>query len=341
MRTKRHGRREGQLRGSSRLAPAVLLLLALAGGASAQGWETDILRDTFGYGEGTPADVDWDEIEQGCGARDCIPSIDEPRFLSADQADFLSPADVVMGIEVNGDARAYPIAILNFHEIVNDEIGGRPVVITYCPLCGSGIAFDRTFGNRVVEFGVSGLLRKNDLILYDRATESLWQQITGRAFAGPLRGEELRSLPVSITRWVRWREAHPDTRVLSTDTGYERPYDNKTPYGDYDRSRRLLFPVAFDQSLHPKTVVHGVEIGDDSYAVTESVLQAHGELSQAGDPAVRWQMLPSGEVTASREDTGERLVTHRMFWFAWYSFHTTTRLYTETDAAGEADPDDG
>ncbi len=334
--------RRGQLlQPSSRLALAVLLFFGLAAVAEAQGWETDILRDTFGYGEGTPADVDWSEIEQGCGARDCIPSIDKPRFVSADEADFLSAAEVVMGIEVDGDARAYPISILNYHEIVNDEIGGRPIAITYCPLCGSGIAFDRAFGERVVEFGVSGLLRKSDLILYDRATESLWQQITGRAFAGPMRGEELRTVPVSITRWVRWREAHPETRVLSTDTGFERPYSNKTPYGDYDESRRLLFPVAYDRSLHPKTVVHGVEVGDASYAVTDSVLQAHGELEQhsggdgSEDPGVRWEMLPSGEVTALRGDTGERLVTHRMFWFAWYSFHTTTRLYTEKDDAGD------
>ncbi|HZX24537.1 MAG TPA: DUF3179 domain-containing protein [Woeseiaceae bacterium] len=336
VRAVQRGQRRPPFPGISLFALTALLLLALADGAGAQGWETDILRDTFGYGEGTPADVDWNEIEQGCGARDCIPSIDEPRFVAADEAEFLSPADVVMGIEIDGDARAYPISILNFHEIVNDEIGGRPVAITYCPLCGSGIAFDRKFGEQVVEFGVSGLLRKSDLILYDRATESLWQQITGRAFAGPMRGEELEPIPVSITRWVRWRDAHPDTRVLSTDTGFERPYSNKTPYGDYDESRRLLFPVDYDRSLHPKTVVHGVEVGDASYAVTESVLQAHGELEQPGEPGVRWEMRPGGEVTAVRGDTGERLVTHRMFWFAWYSFHTTTRLYTEQD-----DADDG
>ncbi len=328
MRTGQYGRRERQLRASSPLGLAVLFLLLLPGMAASQGWQTDILRDTFGYGESTPADVDWSEVEQGCGARDCIPSIDQPRFVAADEADFISAADVVMGIEIDGDARAYPISILNFHEIVNDEIGGRPVAITYCPLCGSGIAFERKFGDRVVEFGVSGLLRKSDLILYDRATESLWQQITGQAFAGPMRGETLETIPVTITRWVRWREAHPDTRVLSTETGFDRPYSNKTPYGDYDQSRRLLFPVDYDRSLHPKTVVHGVEVGDASYAVTESVLKAHGALEQSGDPGVRWEMRPSGEVTAVRGDNGERLVTHRMFWFAWYSFHTTTHIHS-------------
>lgn len=313
---------------SRALMPALLLFGLSWSGALAQDWQTDILRETFGYGSNTPSDVPWGEVEQGCGTRDCIPSIDEPRFVAAEDADFLEPADYVMGIEVNGQARAYPITILNYHEIVNDEIGGRPVVITYCPLCGSGLAFDRRFGDRVVEFGVSGLLRNNDLILYDRATESLWQQITGRAFAGPMRGEELRTLPVSMAPWARWRDAHPETLVLSTDTGFERPYANRTPYGDYDDTERLLFPVAYDRRLHPKTVVHGVEAGDASFAITESALAAQGEVEQPGDPGVRWRMLPSGQVTAQALDSGEELVTHRMFWFAWYSFHTTTQLYT-------------
>jgi len=327
--------RKRQRKGSRAVLPGLLLFGLSWSGTLAQDWQTDILRDTFGYVGSTPSDVPWDEVQQGCSARDCIPSIDEPRFVAAEDADFLGPADYVMGLEVNGQARAYPIAILNYHEIVNDEIGGRPVVITYCPLCGSGLAFDRRFGDRVVEFGVSGLLRKNDLILYDRTTESLWQQITGRAFAGPMRGEELRTLPVSMARWERWRAAHPDTRVLSTDTGFERPYANRTPYGDYDESERLLFPVAYDRRLHPKTVVHGVETGDASFAITESELAAQGEVEQSGNPGVRWRMLPSGQVTAQALDTGEELVTHRMFWFAWYSFHTTTQLYTKSDASDE------
>jgi len=316
-----------------RLAGLILFALSSAS-VPAQGWPTNILRDTFGYDVDTPADVPWSEVQQACGSRDCIPSIDDPKFIAADDADFLGEDDIVMGIEVAGDARAYPISILNFHEIVNDVIGGEAIAITYCPLCGSGLAFDRNISGRVVEFGVSGLLRNSDLILYDRATESLWQQITGRAFAGPMRGEELVSRPVSITRFKRWRDAHPGTRVLSTDTGYRRPYENKTPYGDYDESDRLLFPVAFDLRLHPKTVVYGVETGDTSFAITQDVLQAKGEVEQADNPGVRWKMRNGGEVTAERIDTGDRLVAHRMFWFAWYSFHTTTHLYT-----GSGQPD--
>lgn len=306
---------------------ALLLLASGQAGAQERKWETDIIRDTFGFGADTPSDVPWDELLQGCGQRDCIPSIDNPRFVAAAEADFLADEDIVMAIELDGDARAYPVAILNYHEIVNDVIAGRPVAVTYCPLCGSGLVFERAFGGRTVEFGVSGLLRNNDLVLYDPATESLWQQITGRAFAGPMRGQELRAIPVAMTRWGTWRASHPGTRVLSTDTGFDRPYANKTPYGDYDSSDRLLFPVALDRRLHPKTVVYGVETAGASFAVTERALEAEKSIEQGGGPGLRWELTQSGQVEASRLDSGEPLVAHRMFWFAWYSFHVDTLLY--------------
>ena len=308
-------------------ALAILLLLPAAASAQGRSWDTDIVRDTFGFDADTPSDVPWDELVQGCGARDCIPSIDEPRFVAAGEADFLADGDIVMALELDGEARAYPVSILNYHEIVNDKVAGRPVAITYCPLCGSGLVFERTFEGRVVEFGVSGLLRNNDLVLYDRATESLWQQITGRAFAGPMRGQELQTVPVAMTRWGTWRAAHPGTRVLSIETGFDRPYANKTPYGDYDSSERLLFPVALDRRLHPKTVVYGVETEGASFAVTERALQRHKKIEQRGEPGLAWELTGSGQVEVRRIDTGEPVVPHRMFWFAWFSFHIDTLLH--------------
>lgn len=311
-----------------------LLVLALTSSASrAQEWQTDILSETFGYGPDTPSDVPWNEIQQACGGRDCIPSIDRPRFVPADSADFLADSDLVLALEMDGEARAYPVLILNYHEIVNDVIGGRPIAITYCPLCGSGVAFHRRFDGQSIEFGVSGLLRNNDLILYDRATESLWQQITGRAFAGPLRGRQLDFVPLTLTQWSKWQTAYPDTQVLSIDTGFEKPYANKTPYGDYDSSSRLLFPLSFDRRLHAKTVVHGVETGSGAYAVTEDGLTAAGTLVQRGEPDIRWTLQPSGEVLAVRQDTQAALVPHRMFWFAWYSFHPATKVISEAPAS--------
>jgi hypothetical protein len=318
----------------ARLVAALLplfLLAAVDAKAQAHSWDTDILQDTFGYTADTPSDAPWDEIMQGCGRRDCIPSIDHPRFIAAADAKFLADEDIVMGLELDGDTRAYPVTILNYHEIVNDVVAGRPLAVTYCPLCGSGLVFERTFNGQAVEFGVSGLLRNNDLILYDRETESLWQQITGRAFAGPLRGEELRAVPVTMTRWRRWRAAHPDTRVLSTDTGFDRPYANRLPYGDYDSSDRLLFPVALDRRLHPKTVVFGVELDGASFAVTERALEQERSIEQDGTPGLAWKLSDSGHVSVSRVDSGEMLVAHRMFWFAWFSFHVDTSLYEGTD----------
>ncbi len=308
---------------------AALLLPIVTAQANAQSWPTDILDESFGYGPRTPSDVPWNEVIQACGVRDCIPSLDAPKYVAATDAGFLDESELVLAIEINGDARAYPVAILNFHEIVNDEIGDQPIAITYCPLCGSGAAFHRNVGGRTLDFGVSGLLRNSDLILYDRATESLWQQITGRAFAGPLRGRLLDFIPVTLTQWSKWRSAHPHTLVLSTDTGFDRPYANKTPYGDYDSSRRLLFPVSFDRQLHPKTVVHGVEVDGKAYAVTDEALASSGTIDQPGSPGVRWRIRTSGEVEAFRLDTSEPLVSHRMFWFAWYSFHTATEIHSQ------------
>jgi len=309
---------------------ATLLLAFVTAPAVGQNWPTDIIDKTFGYDSNTPSDVPWDEVMQACGFRDCIPSIDAPNYVAASDADFLDESDLVLAIELDGNARAYPIAILNFHEIVNDRIGDQPVSITYCPLCGSGTAFRRNVGGRTLDFGVSGLLRNSDLILYDRATESLWQQITGRAFAGPLRGQSLEFLPVTLTQWSKWHASHPRTLVLSTETGFDRPYARKSPYGDYDSSRRLLFPVSFDGRLHPKTVVHGVEVEGKAYAVTAEALTLYGTIEQRGSPGIRWTIRSSGQVEAIRLDTSEPLVSHRMFWFAWYSFHPATEILTQT-----------
>ncbi len=307
----------------------LLSLLILAGTARGQAshWETDILRDTFGYRADMPSDVPWAELVQGCGERDCIPSLDAPKFVPATEAGFLAEDDVVMGLTIDGDARAYPVLIMNYHEIVNDTVGGQAVAVTYCPLCGSGLVFERSFSGREVEFGVSGLLRNNDLVLYDRQTESLWQQITARAFAGRMRGQELRAVPSAMTTWGRWRNAHPQTKVLSTDTGFDRPYANRSPYGDYEASERLMFPVSFDRRLHPKTVVYGVEAEAGSYAIPEEALAGGDTIEHPAGSGIDWRQSESGMVEVVQQETGAHLVAHRMFWFAWYSFHVDTNLY--------------
>jgi len=287
-------------------------------------FDHDILVETFGYDLGTPSDVPYDDIMQGCPARDCIPPIDDPVFVSADQAGHVRDQDLVMGVVIKGDARAYPQLIMNYHEIVNDTIGGQPVAVTFCPLCGSGVAFERELMGQPVEFGVSGLLHGNDLIMYDRHSNSLWQQITGTAFMGPMRGRELTTVPMAMVEWQTWREAHPDTRVLSTETGHARDYQ-RGPYGDYETSDRIMFPLANENlSLHPKTVVHGFEIAGQSLAVTDKRIERGTAETTLGELRLQLEKTASGLVTATDLDSGKRWEGIRLFWFAWYNFHPGT-----------------
>ena len=167
----------------------------------------------------TKHSVPLDQIADGGPGKDGIPAILAPRFVSAGEATFLQDTDRVLGLTQGADAKAYPIKILNWHEIVNDVVGGKPVVVTYCPLCGTGIAFDAAILGQRRSFGVSGLLYQSDLLMYDHQTESLWSQIGMHAVAGPLTGEKLTPVFLEHTTWGEWRAAHPATLVLSTKTG--------------------------------------------------------------------------------------------------------------------------
>lgn len=195
--------------------------------------------------------IDYDEILSGGPPRDGIPSIDEPKFISPDEAaPWLADNEPVIALEIGGDARAYPLQIVTWHEIVNDTIGDVPLIVTFCPLCNSAITFDRRVGSEVFEFGTSGLLRNSDLVMYDRTTESLWQQLTGEAIVGDLAGEQLTFLPSSIVSFADFRETYPDGLVLSQDTGYRRDY-GRNPYAGYDRIGQspFLFDGAADDRL--------------------------------------------------------------------------------------------
>ena len=187
------------------------------------------------------ATIPVDEILFGGPPRDGIPSIDAPQFINAQAAD-LQDDDLVLGLEIGGDARAYPINILNWHEVVNDKFGELAVAITYCPLCGSGVVFDASIGDNVLQFGVSGLLYNSDVLLYDRQTESLWSQLLRRGVSGEYAKTEMRVLPAQHTTWGAWRKMHPQSRVLSPQTGFSRDY-NQNPYSDYAQSKRLYFPI--------------------------------------------------------------------------------------------------
>ena len=210
--------------------------------------------------------IDAAEIMPGGPGRDGIPAIDRPRFATAQDARMVDD-ERVLGIALRGQARAYPVAVLERHEIVNDRIRGRPVVISYCPLCGTGLAFHAEVGGRSLQFGVSGLLYRSNLLLYDRTTESLWTQMGGRAISGTLGGQRLTPLPVQHTTWGDWRARHPRTAVLRAPTLTAVRLRGESPYADYARSPDLWQPVGRpDRRLPLKEPVIGVAVNGQAKA---------------------------------------------------------------------------
>jgi hypothetical protein len=244
--------------------------------------------------------IDYEDLLSGGPPRDGIPSIDEPVFISQEEAEkWLADNEPVISLEINGDARAYPLQILTWHEIVNDTVGDVPVVVTFCPLCNSALVFDRTLNGETYEFGTSGLLRNSDLVMYDRTTESLWQQLTGEAIVGDLVGETLKFQPASLVGFGDFREAFPDGVVLSRDTGFRRDY-GRNPYAGYDRigeSPFLLSGEADDRMAAMSRVVTvsledaGGETVDVAYPL--SILADVGVIndSQAGRDLVVFHVI--------------------------------------------------
>ena len=194
------------------------------------------------------------EIKRGGPPRDGIPSIDKPQFIYEEEAKKALPHDTrAIIVEHKNVLKAYPIPILNWHEIVNDEIAGIPIVITYCPLCGTGIVFHSKFSDKILKFGVSGLLYQSDVLLYDRSTESLWSQLMRQSISGKMKGQKLSILPTKIVPLFDFLKMHPNTKILSTKTGSRRDY-KRSPYGDYSSSGSLYFPVNnLDKTVHIKT----------------------------------------------------------------------------------------
>ena len=227
--------------------------------------------------------VPLDEIVSGGPSPDGIPPIEEPRFIEPSHASWLDPQEPVLSLEVDGDARAYPLQILLWHEIVNDTVGGRPVAVTYCPLCNSAIVFDRTVAGSVTTFGTSGRLYNSDLVMYDRETKSLWPQIMGKAVVGPRIGTELEVIGSATTSFADFRTAHPGGKVLSRRTGFDREY-GRTPYAGYDStSDPFLFRGEVDPKLPAIARVVGVRTDEGAKSYAVDALRALGPRAAIND----------------------------------------------------------
>ncbi len=250
----------------------------------------------FGAGWNTNWDlriIELTELIPGGPPRDGIPSIDNPKFITVVEADgtYTDNAPVVQ-FEINGDVRAYPLDILTWHEIVNDVVGGVPVAITFCPLCNTAIAFERQIGGIIPEFGTSGLLRRSDLVMYDRITETLWQQIGGKALVGDFVGAELNLLAAPIVSWGQFKEAFPDGIVLSRDTGFVRSYGSN-PYTGYDdiNNTPFLFAGKLDKRLSPFERVVTLDLGNEFVAYPFILLEdvrAFQDTRQGREIVVFW-----------------------------------------------------
>ena len=247
--------------------------------------------------------VPYSEILSGGPPKDGIPSIDAPNFQSTREADgWLEDREPVVFVQVGDDARAYPIQILIWHEIVNDTVGNEPLLVSFCPLCNTAIAFKRTFNGQLFDFGTTGRLRYSNLIMYDRQTETWWQQATGDAIAGEHTGAQLEFYPASMISWADFKELYPEGKVLSRDTGFSRDY-GKNPYFGYDDISQapFLFDGTTPDQLPPMARVLTVNLNGEAVAYPYDVLSELNVINDTvgGDEIVVFW----AEGTASALDT--------------------------------------
>lgn len=317
-------------RTSAVLTAFSLMLTLAAGSATAQ--LRGLAASAYNGFDVSNASVPVQAIERGGPPKDGIPAIDKPKFVSAGDAR-LRDDDRVLGVAWQGTARAYPVRILNWHEVVNDRVGDHGIVVTYCPLCGTGMAFEALIDTTAATFGVSGLLYNSDVLLYDRATQSLWSQILKTAVSGPLKGRRLQSVPLAHTSWADWRSRHPQTQVLSTDTGFTRDYQ-RDPYAGYESVPRLMFDVQHrDDRVPLKEWVLGIEVGGTHKAYPFSALARR--VNNKGDllDTVNGQQLRIRYQAKHRsaeafDEHGKPWPGTTAYWFAWVAFYPQTAVLT-------------
>jgi hypothetical protein len=283
------------------------LLLAAAGTATADpgAWQQEWPDTDF-----TQHSVDFSEIMSGGVRKDQIPALDSPVFKPVAEVADIGPQEPVIGLVVGGLARAYPLRVLTWHEIVNDEIAGIPVAVTYCPLCNAAIVFDRRVGDQVLDFGTTGKLRNSDLVMYDRQTESWWQQFLGQAIVGELTGAQLTFLPARLESWERFAARHPEGEVLVPNNPNSRSY-GANPYVGYDGERfPFLYRGEYPEGIEPMARV--VAVGDEAWAL--SLIREKGQI-ESGELLLSWyagqnSALDTRQISRGR-DVGNVVVRRR------------------------------
>ncbi len=282
--------------------------------------------ETFDFDE---CKIPQSELTTAGAGKDDIAALTMPKMISVADANQLHGSDRVVGLVVEGEPRAYPLLILERHEVVNDELGDKQFVVTYCPLCDSAVVMNRRVGGRTLEFGVSGLLYKSNLLLYDRTTESLWTQIGAASVSGEYAGTSLSLLPFEVTTWSEWVNRHPTTKVLSFQTGHELSY-MFSPYDKYRREGQVQFPVEPQSNqFTPLTPMLGLRSANHVLAY-----RIEDFAKVEGDQTIT-RKLGKDQVTLKYDSEARSLRVVEAspgvesvytYWFAWYSFHPDTEI---------------
>lgn len=272
--------------------------------------------------------INQEEILSGGPAKDGIPSINNPQFLDVKEVDYLKDDDIIIGLSHNGINKAYPTRILVWHEIVNDTIEDLNVAVTYCPLCGTAMVFDRYIDAKLRSFGVSGLLYQSDVLMYDRETNSLWSQLAMKSVSGKSLGSELRWIPSQHLTWKAWKTTYPNSKVLSLDTGYHRNYQ-ATPYSSYINSDDVMFPVPNNRDdLSNKTWVLGVIIDSIAKAYDVSKLPNNIDIKdKIGNTNIIIKYNEDKKHPKITTVEGEDIPSVLVYWFAWQAFYPNTKIW--------------
>lgn len=321
-----------------RRAAAVLLVAIVAGPitglAQSPAWRAEWPKTDF-----SKTTVDLGEIMSGGPPKDGIPSIDDPKFVPIAEVSDLADTEPVIGLVIDGKARAYPLRVLTWHEIVNDTLAGIPVAVTYCPLCNAAIVFDRRAAGKVLEFGTTGKLRHSDLVMYDRQTETWWQQFSGEAIAGELAGTRLNVLPARLESWERFKARAPEGEVLVPNDPTMRAY-GRNPYAGYDSAD---LPFLYRGPLPDGVPAMMRVVVVDGQAWTLPLLREKGTISQ-GDLTLQWEpgqnsALDSHQIAKGR-DVGNVVATRASgsgaedtaydvtFAFVFHAFHPDGVIHT-------------